>query len=67
MANRTFEVITVTITVAIWLRLKSLDWTMKTGLRYPGEEPVGADKVAYQMSPRLITMHHPPTRRVEQP
>ena len=52
-ANRWFEVMATTRTVAIWLLLKSSDCTTSTGRLYPGSEPVGTGRLAHQISPRL--------------
>lgn len=58
-ASRRFVVNTTEITVRIRLRLKSSDWTMRTGRRYPGSEATGSGNSAHQTSPRRTTSHLP--------
>ena len=56
-ASRRFVVNTTAIMVWIRLRLKSSDWRMSTGLRYPGSEVMGSDSSAHQTSPRRTISH----------
>jgi len=51
--KKTFEVIAATSTVFIWLWLKELSCTTKTGLRQPGSEPNGSRNSAHHTSPRF--------------
>jgi|SRR5581483_1035847 len=57
VATRRLLVTIAASTVRIPLLLKSLDWTMTTGRRYPGMEPAGSGNEAHQISPRRITTH----------
>jgi hypothetical protein len=54
-ASERLDVTTVTTTVAMRLSLNGFDWTISTGRRNPGPDPVGVGKVAHQISPRLMT------------
>jgi hypothetical protein len=54
-ASARLDVTTVTTTVAMRLSLKGFDWTISTGRRNLGPDPVGVGKDAHQISPRFMT------------
>jgi hypothetical protein len=53
-ASANLDVTATAITVAMRPSFRGLAWTITTGLRYPGAEPVGADSDAHHSSPRFI-------------
>ena len=54
-ASTRFDVIAITIKVAMRLRLNESAWMISTGRRKPGPDPCGSASSAHHTSPRLTT------------